>query len=159
MNGRRVGLGWQIRAAGLWCESTPPHERLKGGSARAHRPHARCPPRGAFDVVLVWRFDRFVRSIEQLVLALSEFRTLVSSQEALDTSTPMVGGCLNWSATSSASELWRGWNTLATMGRRLEKRLAGQNRDLRSAAGWRPVHRKDCTRNALGRRDRGARYP
>ena len=49
--------------------------------------------RGAFDVVLVWRFDRFARSIEQLVLALAEFRTLgidfVSSQEALDTSTPM----------------------------------------------------------------------
>jgi DNA invertase Pin-like site-specific DNA recombinase len=49
--------------------------------------------RGAFDVVLVWRFDRFARSIEQLVLALAEFRTLgidfVSAQEALDTSTPM----------------------------------------------------------------------
>ena len=49
--------------------------------------------RGAFDVVVVWRFDRFARSIEQLVLALAEFRTLgidfVSSQEALDTSTPM----------------------------------------------------------------------
>jgi DNA invertase Pin-like site-specific DNA recombinase len=48
---------------------------------------------GTFDVVVVWRFDRFARSIEQLVLALAEFRTLgidfVSSQEALDTSTPM----------------------------------------------------------------------
>jgi DNA invertase Pin-like site-specific DNA recombinase len=48
--------------------------------------------RGAFDVVVVWRFDRFARSIEQLVLALAEFRALgidfVSSQEALDTSTP-----------------------------------------------------------------------
>ena len=49
--------------------------------------------RGAFDVVVVWGFDRFARSIEQLVLALAEFRSLgidfVSSQEALDTSTPM----------------------------------------------------------------------
>jgi DNA invertase Pin-like site-specific DNA recombinase len=49
--------------------------------------------RGSFDVIVVWRFDRFARSIEQLVLALAEFRTLgidfVSSQEALDTSTPM----------------------------------------------------------------------
>ena len=49
--------------------------------------------RGEFDVVLVWRFDRFARSIEQLVLALAEFRTLgidfVSCQEALDTSTAM----------------------------------------------------------------------
>ncbi len=44
-------------------------------------------------VVLVWRFDRFARSIEQLVTALAEFRALgvdfVSNQEALDTSTPM----------------------------------------------------------------------
>jgi DNA invertase Pin-like site-specific DNA recombinase len=49
--------------------------------------------RGEFDVVVVWRFDRFARSIEQLVLALAEFRSLgvdfVSCQEALDTSTPM----------------------------------------------------------------------
>jgi DNA invertase Pin-like site-specific DNA recombinase len=49
--------------------------------------------RGLLDVVVVWRFDRFARSIEQLVLALAEFRTLgidfVSSQEALDTGTPM----------------------------------------------------------------------
>lgn len=49
--------------------------------------------RGMFDVVLVWRFDRFARSVKQLVLALEEFRSLnvdfVSHQEALDTSTPM----------------------------------------------------------------------
>jgi DNA invertase Pin-like site-specific DNA recombinase len=49
--------------------------------------------RGAFDVVLVWRFDRFARSIEQLVTGLAELRSLgidfVSCQEALDTSTPM----------------------------------------------------------------------
>jgi len=49
--------------------------------------------RGLFDVVVVWRFDRFARSVRQLVLALEEFRALgidfVSHQEALDTSTPM----------------------------------------------------------------------
>lgn len=49
--------------------------------------------RGAFDVVLVFRFDRFARSVKQLVLALEEFQALgidfVSHQEALDTSTPM----------------------------------------------------------------------
>jgi DNA invertase Pin-like site-specific DNA recombinase len=47
--------------------------------------------RGDFDVVVVWRFDRFARSIEQLVLALAEFKTLgidfISCQEALDTCT------------------------------------------------------------------------
>jgi DNA invertase Pin-like site-specific DNA recombinase len=46
-----------------------------------------------FDVVIVWRFDRFARSVKQLVLALEEFRSLeidfISYQEALDTSTPM----------------------------------------------------------------------
>jgi DNA invertase Pin-like site-specific DNA recombinase len=49
--------------------------------------------RGLFDVVVVWRFDRFARSVKQLVLGLEEFRALgidfVSHQEALDTSTPM----------------------------------------------------------------------
>ena len=49
--------------------------------------------RGHFDIVIVWRFDRFARSARQLVLALEEFRALnidfVSHQEALDTSTPM----------------------------------------------------------------------
>jgi len=49
--------------------------------------------RGMFDAVVVWRFDRFARSVKQLVLALEEFNGLgvafVSHQEALDTSTPM----------------------------------------------------------------------
>ena len=44
--------------------------------------------RGEFDAVVVWRFDRFARSIEQLVLAVAEVRSLgvdfVSCQEALD---------------------------------------------------------------------------
>jgi DNA invertase Pin-like site-specific DNA recombinase len=49
--------------------------------------------RNAFQVVVVFRFDRFARSTKQLVLALEEFRTLgidfISHQEALDTSTPL----------------------------------------------------------------------
>jgi DNA invertase Pin-like site-specific DNA recombinase len=49
--------------------------------------------RGAFDLVLVWRFDRFARGVKQLVLALEEFRSLgidfISHHEALDTPTPM----------------------------------------------------------------------
>lgn len=53
--------------------------------------------RRRFDVVLVWRFDRFARSTRFLVEALETFRTLgidfVSYQEALDTSTPM-GNCM-----------------------------------------------------------------
>ncbi|MBZ5675316.1 MAG: recombinase family protein [Acidobacteriia bacterium] len=49
--------------------------------------------RGLFQVVVVWRFDRFARSVKQLVLGLEEFRALgidfVSHQEALDSSTPL----------------------------------------------------------------------
>ena len=49
--------------------------------------------RGLFQVVVVWRFDRFARSVKQLVLALEEFQTLgidfISHQEALDSATPM----------------------------------------------------------------------
>jgi hypothetical protein len=43
--------------------------------------------------VIVFRFDRFARSVKQLVIALEEFHSLgidfVSHQEALDTSTPI----------------------------------------------------------------------
>ena len=48
-----------------------------------------------FDVVLVWRFDRFARSTKHLILALEEFRSLgidfVSYQENIDTSSPLGG--------------------------------------------------------------------
>lgn|SRR5262245_14179384 len=48
---------------------------------------------GAFQAVLVWRFDRFARSVKHLVTALETFRSLnigfVSLQEQLDTSTPI----------------------------------------------------------------------
>jgi DNA invertase Pin-like site-specific DNA recombinase len=48
--------------------------------------------RGKFQVVVVWRFDRFARSTKELLGALEEFRSLgidfVSQQEAIDTSTP-----------------------------------------------------------------------
>lgn len=48
---------------------------------------------GRFQVVLVWRFDRFARSVKHLVGALETFRSLnvgfVSLQEQLDTATPI----------------------------------------------------------------------
>ena len=47
----------------------------------------------AFDVVLVYRFDRFARGVRHLVTAPEEFQALgvefVSYSESLDTSTPM----------------------------------------------------------------------
>lgn len=46
-----------------------------------------------FDVVLVWRFDRFARSTKHLINALYEFKSLgidfISYQENIDTSSPM----------------------------------------------------------------------
>ncbi len=48
---------------------------------------------GHFQVVLVWRFDRFARSVKHLVAALETFRSLkvdfISLQEQFDTSTPI----------------------------------------------------------------------
>jgi DNA invertase Pin-like site-specific DNA recombinase len=48
--------------------------------------------RRAFDAVVVWKFDRFARSMRQLVTALSEFDSLgiqfVSLHEQIDTTSP-----------------------------------------------------------------------
>ena len=65
--------------------------------ARDHRPELDRLMTGArqraFDMVLVYRFDRFARGVRHLVSALDEFQALgvqfVSYSESLDTSTPM----------------------------------------------------------------------
>jgi DNA invertase Pin-like site-specific DNA recombinase len=48
---------------------------------------------GGFQAVLVWRFDRFARSVKHLLTALEQFRSLninfISLQEQFDTSTPI----------------------------------------------------------------------
>ncbi len=48
---------------------------------------------GSFQVVLVWRFDRFARSVKHLISALESFHSLkihfISLQEQFDTSTPI----------------------------------------------------------------------
>ncbi len=79
--------GWAVhhvysdRASGA-ADSRPGLDALMGDARR-----------GAFDVVIVWRFDRFARSVRQLILASEEFRSLgidfISHQETLDSSTPM----------------------------------------------------------------------
>ena len=66
--------------------------------------------RGLLDVVVVFRFDRFARSVKQLILALDEFRSLgidfVSCREALDTSAPM--GKAMFTIIAALAELERG---------------------------------------------------
>jgi DNA invertase Pin-like site-specific DNA recombinase len=48
--------------------------------------------KGKFDIVTVWRFDRFARSVRHLVTALDDFRErgidFISLNDAIDTSTP-----------------------------------------------------------------------
>ncbi len=65
--------------------------------------------RRRFDVVLVWRFDRFARSVTHLLRALDTFRVLgmefVSLSEALDTATP--AGRLTFTVLGAVAELER----------------------------------------------------
>ena len=62
-----------------------------------------------FDVVLVWRFDRFARSTKHLILALEEYRNLgidfVSYQENIDTSSPL--GSAIFTIISAVAQLER----------------------------------------------------
>jgi len=64
---------------------------------------------GLLDVVVVWRFDRFSRSVLHLVQSLEEFRALqvdfVSLSEAIDTSTPM--GRMIFTITGAFAEFER----------------------------------------------------
>lgn len=84
-----------IQARG-WQRATRWLYRDRASGADSSRPGYRAlladAKRGAFDVVLVWRFDRLARSAQELINALEEFRALgidfLSHQEALDTSTP-----------------------------------------------------------------------
>ena len=65
--------------------------------------------RRRFDVVMVWRFDRFARSTTHLLGALEEFRDLgidfVSHNEAIDTSTAL--GRMIFTVVSAVAELER----------------------------------------------------
>ena len=62
-----------------------------------------------FDVLAVWRFDRFARSVRHLLRALDEFQALgidfVSLNEALDTSTP--SGRMTFTLLGAVAELER----------------------------------------------------
>lgn len=65
--------------------------------------------RRRFDVVAVWKFDRFARSTTHLLSALEEFQALglnfLSLREAVDTSTPM--GKMVFTVVGAVAELER----------------------------------------------------
>ncbi len=62
-----------------------------------------------FDIVCVWKFDRFARSVSHLLRALETFRSLgidfVSYGENIDTSTPM--GKMTFTIIGAVAELER----------------------------------------------------
>jgi DNA invertase Pin-like site-specific DNA recombinase len=79
-------------------ERRPELDRLM---AEAHRRH--------FDAVIVWKFDRFARSVSHLLRALETFQSLgihfVSLSESLDTSTP--AGKMVFTVLGAVAELER----------------------------------------------------
>lgn len=99
-----VARGWQITGeyidAGVSGakDSRPELNRLM---ADAHKRR--------FDVVCVWRFDRFARSVSHLLRALETFKALgidfVSYSEQMDTSTP--AGKMVFTVLGAVAELER----------------------------------------------------
>jgi DNA invertase Pin-like site-specific DNA recombinase len=96
--------GWQIVGpyvdAGI-CGAKDSRPELNRLMTDAHRRH--------FDVVAVWKFDRFARSVSHLLRALDTFRILgiefVSLSESLDTATP--AGRMVFTVLGAVAELER----------------------------------------------------
>ena len=67
--------------------------KLKRQNDRAYRELMDDASRRCFDCVLVWKYDRFARSLSILVSALQQFSTLridfISYTQSIDTTTPM----------------------------------------------------------------------
>jgi DNA invertase Pin-like site-specific DNA recombinase len=127
-------------------EKRPQLDKL---SADAHRRH--------FDVVVVWRFDRFARSVSHLLRALENFRALgiefVSLSEQVDTSTPT--GKMIFTVLGAVAELERslivervraGLRNARAKGKKLGRPRKSANQDvigrMRSqGASWRAIGR------------------
>ena len=93
-----VGAEYVDSGVGGARESRPELNRLM---ADAHRRQ--------FDAVVVWKFDRFARSVSHLLRALETFKALgiefVSLSEQIDTTTPM--GKLVFTILGSVAEMER----------------------------------------------------
>jgi len=96
-----------------------------------------------FDAIVVWRFDRFARSVSHLLRALETFRALgvefVSLSEQVDTSTPM--GKMVFTVLGAVAELERSIIR--------ERVIAGQNAARRRGVKFgRPVVSVDAAQVA-----------
>jgi DNA invertase Pin-like site-specific DNA recombinase len=137
-----------------------------------------------FDVVVVWRFDRFARSVSHLLRALETFQALgiefVSLSEQMDTSTPT--GKMVFTVLGAVAELERslivervkaGLRNARAKGKRLGRppktvdaptvaRLRRQGRSWRAIAsqlgvGLATLHRASVPRSKTQERDFGTR--
>jgi DNA invertase Pin-like site-specific DNA recombinase len=88
-----------------------------------------------FDVVLVWKFDRFARSVKHLVDSLEEFRALgvdfISYTENVDTTTPsgqllfhIMGAVAQFERDLIAERVRAGIAHARAMGKRIGRPLA-----------------------------------
>jgi DNA invertase Pin-like site-specific DNA recombinase len=86
--------------------------------------------RRSVDLVVVWKFDRFARSLKQLVNALDLFRQLgigfVSCTEAIDTSLPhgemlfqIIGAIAQWERSLIAERVRAGLQHARNEGKKL----------------------------------------
>jgi DNA invertase Pin-like site-specific DNA recombinase len=111
-----------------------------------------------FSVVVVWRFDRFARSVSHLLRALETFNSLgiqfVSLSEQVDTSTPtgkmvftVLGAVAELERNLIAERVRAGLRHARAKGKRLGRPKkpvdAAEIRSLRAAgASWRSISRK-----------------
>jgi DNA invertase Pin-like site-specific DNA recombinase len=111
-------VGMQTRELREYCERrgwTVAGEYVEAGisGAKDRRPELdklmADAHRRRFDVVIVWKFDRFARSVSHLLRALETFNALgvafVSLSESLDTSTP--AGKMVFTVLGAVAELER----------------------------------------------------
>jgi DNA invertase Pin-like site-specific DNA recombinase len=118
--------------------------------ADAHRRH--------FDAVVVWRFDRFARSVSHLLRALETFKALgiefVSLSEQVDTSTPtgkmvftVLGAVAELERSLIAERVRAGLRNARSNGKRLGRPCvnvdAARIASLRDSGGsWRKIARQ-----------------
>ncbi len=121
--------------------------------AQRHRPQLDMLMKDAqkrlFDVVLVWKFDRFARSLKQLIESLDEFSSLgidfVSYTEGVDTTTPtgqllfhIVGAVAQFERDLIAERVRAGMAHARAMGKHIGRPQANVDveavRNLRSQA-------------------------
>jgi len=111
--------------------------------------------RRRFDAVVVWKFDRFARSVSHLLRALEEFRSLgiefVSLSEQIDTSTPtgkmvftVLGAVAELERSLIAERVRAGIRNARAKGRRLGRPRVAMDaariaRLRREGASWRAI--------------------